>query len=229
MGRKPKAVESDLDADEREQDRANGPGARDLQHHMGLISSALQKKQDADMKLAGLYSNAEECGLDKKAIKALIKLQKQDTEKTKTDFTTLIQYAQWMKMPVGTQLAFFEDGTKTPEQNAHAEGLEAGAKGVSANRNPYPGGSKLEPVWEAGRMEGQANIIGKGSSGKVADLNTERKKRVKKGENPAAPTEPTVQEQREATGSEVFEQAKVPKKRGPKPKVPKTASGESLQ
>lgn len=221
MGRKPKHREpTEQEADDDVQDRANGPNKRDLQHHLKEIAAAKQKKSDADMHLAGKYSAAEACGLDKKAIKTLLKIMAQDSEKTKEEFQTVIKYAQWMSAPIGKQLHFFEDGTEDPEVTAHAEGKHAGAQGWSANKNPYPGGSKLEPVWEKGRMEGQAGIINGGASGKVANLNTERKKRAKKGE-PVPPTE----ERREVVAHEAFDD--VNKKKRGRPK--KAAGAEMLQ
>lgn len=181
MGRKKKSDSregNEIENDEKTA-KSNLPGARDLAHHLGLISAAKQRKSDADMKLASAYSAAEECGLDKKAIKLLLKIRDQDKEKTKAEFSTAIQYMQWMKMPVGSQLHFFDEPTTDPENNAFEEGQQAGLEGASANVNPWPENSKLYPHWERGRMDTQSKMAANlnGSGGKVADLKTERKKR----------------------------------------------------
>jgi len=179
--------QNEIAADEEIQNRSNLPGRKDLAHHLALISAAKQKKSDADMKLASAYALAEECGLDRKAIKALLKIRDQDAEKTKSEFQTVITYMRWMEMPVGKQLHFFDNGVDDPEASARAEGRAAGLEGASANTNPYPTESKLEPIWEAGRQEAQAELAGKigktpakpkaEAPTNVASLATERKKR----------------------------------------------------
>jgi uncharacterized protein (UPF0335 family) len=171
----PRTDPNETEADEAEQARSNQPGKRDLAHHLKEISAAKQRKADADMALASKYSAAEECGLDKKAIKHLLKLRDQDSEKSKAEFQTLIKYLQWMDMPIGAQLHFFDDPTKSPEETAIAEGRQAGKEGASANTNPYPEGSKLYPRWEEGRMLGQADLVN--GAGKVTPIAAGKKKR----------------------------------------------------
>ena len=181
-GRKPRN-QNEIAADEEIQNRSNLPGKKDLAHHLSLISAAKQKKADADMKLASAYSLAEECGLDRKAIKMLLKIRDQDIEKTKSEYKTVIQYLQWMDMPVGSQLHFFDKITDDPEAEARSEGKVAGNEGASANSNPYPIESKLNPIWEVGRMASQAELagkIGKTPASQVVNLGEEKKKRGRK-------------------------------------------------
>ena len=203
-GRKPRN-QNEIAADEEIQNRSNLPGRKDLAHHLALISAAKQKKSDADMKLASAYSLAEECGLDRKAIKALLKIRDQDIEKTKSEYGTLITYLRWMEMPIGAQLHFFDNSVDDPEAAALGEGKAAGLEGASANTNPYPEQSKLNPIWEDGRQQAQKQLAGK----------------IGKTPAKAKAEEP----------SNVASLATERKKRGPKPKVAKTddETGETLQ
>jgi len=130
------------------------------------IRGLKDEQAEAAAAVARAKKAAKAAGIDMDAFKWLEKLANLDDDEAEMQIKHLQTYAQWLKLPIGSQLDMF--GKPEPEQvdaaaaaeqaewEAGTAGHKAGAAGHQREDNPYDAGSVEFVAWDTAWMAGYA-------------------------------------------------------------------------
>lgn len=101
-----------------------GVDVEKLQYNARCVETAKQVKDDAQMALAQAFKDAEEAGINRAALKHVLKLKHQDAAKTR-DFQRCVEvYSQVLGLDAQIDLFEQQEG-----QDANAESVEKASRG----------------------------------------------------------------------------------------------------
>lgn len=126
--------------------------------HYRTIRDLKDAHADAGMAVARAKKAAKNAGIDLDALKMLEKLTALDLDEAEMQLKNLRMYAQWIELPIGSQMDMFgkaepetvdaETAAEQREWVAGSRGYEAGAAGQERDINPYEAGSAEYVAWD---------------------------------------------------------------------------------
>jgi hypothetical protein len=130
--------------------------------HYREIRDAKSAHADTGMALARAKKSAKGDGIDLDALKLLEKFADLDKDEAELQLTHLRLYAEWIELPIGTQLDAFGQHTRPSEaetqkqrdHDAQLAGEGAGRAGHQRQDNKHPPGSSLHVAWDKGWLKG---------------------------------------------------------------------------
>jgi hypothetical protein len=128
------------------------------------IGIARREKEDAGAALARAKKSAKNGAVDLVAYQFIEKMRKLDDDEQMVVFGHIMQYAGWLKMPIGTQASML-DAPQVPPVKSKARhehnlflageaGLKAGRQGDPASANPFVDGTEQNVAWARKHNEG---------------------------------------------------------------------------
>ena len=132
-------------------------------HHAAAYEKALAAKKSADATFKNTCKLAKAEGVPVKQIKEYLEYQTEEgQEELRAEIARKHKVARWAGLPVGTQLAFFDEIDRTPiDERIADEGKRAGMKGEPcAPPRHLPG--DLAQLWTMKWHEGQEIMATKG-------------------------------------------------------------------
>lgn len=126
----------------------NGPDREEALFMMGQFLAAEQVLRDARNARKRLRNQAKLRGFELEQFdRALAVREQRDDDTTLEQLKTFKRYCEYLGLPVGTQLQFFNDGKrKRPafseeslQKKAYDEGYELGVMGKNPDHQAYPG------------------------------------------------------------------------------------------
>lgn len=130
--------------------------------HWREVRDCKSAHHDTGMALARAKKSAKTDGIDLDAFKLLEKFAELDTDEAEMQLRHLRQYADWIELPIGTQLDAFGQHTRpseaeTEKQRAHtarSDGEAAGKAGHERQTNRYGPGTAEHVAWDKGWLKG---------------------------------------------------------------------------
>lgn len=140
--------------------RQAGIAKRDLERAQGEYRAVLKR--------------AKKAGIDTKALIAVRAIATSDDPAAEeAHLNTLLRYARYLDLPLGTQLGLFDDAapsaaarTEQAEWDAEDYGYRAGRGGQNRDDNPHAAGTAAHVRWDEGWHKGQASIAQDMADGK---------------------------------------------------------------
>jgi hypothetical protein len=154
--------------------------------HYRDIRKAKAAHADTGMEIARLKKSAKSAGIDLDALKMLEKFADLDEQEAEMQLSHLMVYAQWIELPLHTQLNMFkapvlpvphpESAREHHDFLASEAGMKAGKTGDMRTANAYAAGTSeyvaWDKAWTKGNkvwLKGQAKIAGRmGRNGAAA-------------------------------------------------------------
>lgn len=125
--------------------------------HYRKVREAKRAKEEASAALARVNKAAKADGVDLDAFKLLEKFRDIDSDELEMRLRHVRDYANWLKLPLGTQLNMFAEATadvpaKAAEEqstwDAGDQGYRAGRSGSLRSDNPHDEGTPLFVAWD---------------------------------------------------------------------------------
>lgn len=93
---------------------------------------------------------------------AMLRLEALGDDAVEEHFRNQIQYARYMRLPVGTQLGFFDEevpeAKETTPEKSKQDGRAAGLRGSDLSDNPHEMNTKAGQGWAEGWHDGQKEL-----------------------------------------------------------------------
>jgi hypothetical protein len=153
----------------------------------GELRTAKREKDDAGAELSRAKKTAKNGAVDLRAYKFIEQMRRLDDDEQIVVVRHIVQYLQWLEMPVGTQFSMI-DAPQVPNPKAKAKaehnvflageaGLKAGRDGEPATANPFVAGTEQHVVFAQKHADGlleraTAARMQDDDTGPVADAGT---------------------------------------------------------
>jgi hypothetical protein len=141
----------------------NQPPTKDLMYHVDNIAGWMDKASTAQGKVSDAKKKAKEAGVDVAAIMSFLKFQRMDPLDMAAQLRQLATMAAEAGLPV--QISLFEPKYGTIEEQAGAEGYQAGSTGRTPDTKRWPEGAPGHVQYMRRWNDAQAEII---TGGKTA-------------------------------------------------------------
>lgn len=130
--------------------------------HYREIRDAKSAHHDTGMALARAKKSAKGEGIDLDAFKLLEKFADLDKDEADLQLSHLRQYAEWIELPIGTQLDAFGEHTRPSEaetqkqrdHDARLAGEGSGRAGYQRQDNKHSPGTSEHVAWDKGWLKG---------------------------------------------------------------------------
>jgi hypothetical protein len=141
----------------------NMPKIRDLQYHMSQIAGYQDKARSASARVTEAKKKAKEAGVDVGAIMEVLAMKREDPLDVATRLRQLAALMSEEGLPVQIQL--FEPKFGSIEEQAAAEGWQAGINGRSPDTERWPEGTPGHTEYLRRWNDAQREIVTGGKGG----------------------------------------------------------------
>lgn len=138
-----------------------------IYRHLGAIRAKMEALESANGKLREAWKKAQDDGVDKKALRAIMSELKLSPEEIVETTNTLMAYRAAVMLPNAGPITLDEvpDAADAPKRQAYAreQGSLAGFRGAGGDCNPYPDHSDAcHLAWQDGWSDAQAKLLMRG-------------------------------------------------------------------